>query len=69
MLSEGLTSTPYAGLGFGQGREVRLGRRLGPGWWQLFSLGVETPRYEAVNGDANDVAQEHRIGVESSLCW
>ena len=30
MLSGGLTGTPYAGLGFGQDREIQLGWRLEP---------------------------------------
>ena len=64
-LSDGLTCTPYVGLGLGEARDYRLGWRLTSGRWQSLSLGVEATRREAVN----DNAAERRVGLEAGLHW
>ncbi len=64
-LTDGLTGTPYVGLGLGEARDYRLGWRLASGRWQSFSLGLEAARREA----ANDDAAEHGAKVRGGLRW
>ena len=65
-LSDGLTGTPYVGLGLGEARDYRLGWRLTSGRWQSFSLGLEANRREAANDDA---PAEHEVGVTLRARW
>ena len=69
-LSGGLTGTPYAGFGFGEDRDYRLGWRLASERLQSFSLGVEAARREIANDPGSGAREaEHRIGLEASLRW
>ncbi len=65
-VSEGVTGTPYAGLGLGDGgsRDYRLGWRLGLNRLPSFSFGVEATRREAANDNA-----EHGVMLSGALRW
>ncbi len=63
-VSEGVTGTPYAGLGLGGSRDYRLGWRLGLDRLPSFSLGVEATRREAANDNA-----EHGVMLSGALRW
>ena len=65
-VSQGLTGTPYAGLGLGEedARDWRLGLRFSSDRLRSFSLGVEATRREAVNDNA-----EHGVMVSGALRW
>ncbi len=63
-VSEGVTGTPYAGLGVGGARDYRLGWRLGLDRLPSFSFGVEATRREAANDNA-----EHGVMLSGALRW
>ncbi|MCY4503376.1 MAG: hypothetical protein OXE57_17660, partial [Alphaproteobacteria bacterium] len=65
-VSQGLTGTPYAGLGLGEAdaRDWRLGLRFSSARLRSFTLGVEATRREAVNDNA-----EHGVMVSGALRW
>ena len=64
-LRGGLIGTPYAGLGFGNGRDYRLGWRMSSERLAGFSLGLEASRGEA--GDGGDA--EHAVALRGALNW
>ena len=63
-VSDGVTGTPYAGLGLGGARDYRLGWRLGLDRLPSFSFGVEATRREAANDNA-----EHGLMLSGALRW
>ena len=70
----GLTGTPYAGLGLGDGgaRDWRLGWRFTSERLRSLSLGVEAMRREAANpgsGSGAGSGAEHGVTVRGGIRW